>query len=59
MLLHYTLPGVGTFLCKVYRMCCPNGSVFHKKSLDMGPIFTKIPKNGSIFLSKARFFQGS
>ena len=28
-------------------MCCSNGSLFHKKSLNMGPIFYKnIPKHG-------------
>ena len=34
-------------------MCRPNGSVFDKKSLNMGPIFgPKIPKHGSIFFFK-------
>ena len=31
-------------------VCRSNGSLFHKKSLNMGPIFYKnIPKHGSIF----------
>ena len=35
-------------------MCRPNGSVFDKKSLNMGPIFgPKIPKHGSILGAKS------
>ena len=31
-------------------MCCPNGSLFHQKSLDMGPILVmKILREGSHF----------
>ena len=45
------MPGGGVLPQKRYTgMCRPNGSVFDKKSLNMGPIFgPKIPKHGSIF----------
>ena len=35
-------PG-GTHIFGRTRMCCPNGSLFYKKSLNMGPVF--YPKN--------------
>ena len=37
-------------------MCRSNGSLFYKKSLNMGPVFTKISiKHGSTFLTEPKF----
>ena len=37
-------------------MCRSNGSLFHKKSLNMGPVFyQKILKHGSTFLTEPKF----
>ena len=33
--------GVGTHMLRHTGMCCPNGWLFHQKSLDMGPILVK------------------
>ena len=33
--------GGSTRMLKPTGMCCPNGLLFHQKSLDMGPIFVK------------------
>ena len=57
--------GKGTHILRHTRMCCSNGSLFHKKSLNMGLFFPKfqkckkwayflrkIHKNGYPFLSK-------
>ena len=36
-------------------MCCPNGSLFHQKSFDMGPILVKKILRGSHFTKIAVF----
>ena len=50
-------PGVGgTQIFGRTRMCRSNGSLFYKKSLNMGPIFyQKILKHGSTFLTEPKF----
>ena len=40
----------GSRMLRLTGKCCPNGSLFHKKSLDMGPILVKkILKGGFCF----------
>ena len=40
----------GTHMLRHMGMCCPNGLLFHQKSLDKGPIFFKnILRHGSVF----------
>ena len=53
--------GGGYFHRNAIRRCCrPNGSVFDKKFLNMGPIFDpQIPKHGSIFRQNHKNFLGS
>ena len=47
---HSAQEGRGTSHMKTYGMCGSNGSPFHKKSLNMGPIFYKnILKHGFLF----------
>ena len=37
-------------------LCHSNGSLFHKKSVNMGLIFYKnIPKHGSVFMTELKF----
>ena len=49
------LPG-GTHIFGRTGMCRSNGSLFYKKSLNMGPVFyQKILKHGSTFLTKPKF----
>ena len=48
-------PG-GTHIFGRTGMCRPNGSLFYKKSLNMGPVFyQKILKHGSTFLTEPKF----
>ena len=48
-------PG-GTHIFGRTGMCRSNGSLFHKKSLNMGPVFyQKILKHGSTFLTEPKF----
>ena len=48
---------VGTHIFGQTGMCRSNGSLFYKKSLNMGPIFyQKIRKHGSTFLTWAQIF---
>ena len=45
-----TLGGGGLLTYSHTEICCSNGSLFYKKSQNVGPIFYKsIPKHGSIF----------
>ena len=38
-------------------MCCPNGSFFHRKSSDMGPLFRgKTLRHGSVFSKGTKFW---
>ena len=54
----YAKPQRGTYRLRYTGMCCPNGLVFHKKSLDMGPIFVqKILKRGSHFTKIVKNFK--
>ena len=47
----------GTHIFGRTGMCRSNGSLFHKKSLNMGPVFyQKILKHGSTFLTEPKFF---
>ena len=39
-----SIPG-GTHMLRYMGMCCPNGLLFHQKSLDMGPILVKKQKS--------------
>ena len=49
-------PGGGTDIFGRTGMCCSNGSLFYKKSLNMGPVFCqKILKHGSTFLTEPKF----
>ena len=48
-------PG-GTHIFGQTEMCRSNGSLFYKKSLNMGPVFyQKILKHGSTFLTEPKF----
>ena len=48
-------PG-GTHIFGRMGMCRSNGSLFYKKSLNMGPVFyKKILKHGSTFLTEPKF----
>ena len=48
-------PG-GTRIFGRTGMCCSNGSLFYKKSLNMGPVFyKKILEHGSTFLTELKF----
>ena len=51
-------PGVGgTHIFDRTGMCHSNGSLFYKKSLNMGPAFyQKILKHGSTFLTEPKIF---
>ena len=52
---HYITPGVLNIL-RHMGMCHSNGLVFHKKAINMGPIFYKnIPKHGFVF---SKFLSG-
>ena len=45
--------GGGTHIFGWTGMCCPNGSLFYKKPLNISPVFTqKILKHGSTFLTE-------
>ena len=47
----------GTHILRHMGKCCSNGSLFHKKALNMGPIFYRnIPKYGSVYLKFPKFF---
>ena len=47
----------GTQIFGRTEMCRSNGSLFYKKSLNMGPVFyQKILKHGSTFLTEPKFF---
>ena len=46
----------GTHMLGYTRMNHPNGLVFHKKSLDMGPIFVKKSLKEDAILQKSYFF---
>ena len=49
--------GGGTHMLRHTGMCCPNGLLFHQKSLDMGPILQqkkKIPRRWSHFSKIAK-----
>ena len=49
-------PGGGTHIFGQTGMCRSNGSLFYKKSLNMGPVFyQKILKHGSTFLTLPKF----
>ena len=49
-------PGGGTNIFGRTGMCCSNGSLFYKKSLNMGPVFyQKILKHRSTFLTEPKF----
>ena len=49
-------PGGGTHIFDRTGMCRSNGSLFYKKSLNMGPVFyQKILKHGSTFLTEPKF----
>ena len=51
----YKIPG-GTHIFGRTGMCRSNGSLFYKKSLNMGPVFNqKILKHGSTFLTEPKF----
>ena len=46
----------GTHIFGRTGMCRSNGSLFYKKSLNMGPVFyQKILKHGSTFLTEPKF----
>ena len=46
----------GTYIFGRTGMCRSNGSLFYKKSLNMGPVFyQKILKHGSTFLTEPKF----
>ena len=48
-------PGRGTHIFGRTGMCRSNGSLFYKKSLNMGPVFyQKILKHGSTFLTEPK-----
>ena len=48
--------GGGTQIFGRTGMCRSNGSLFYKKSLNMGPVFyPKILKHGSTFLTEPKF----
>ena len=48
--------GGGTHIFGQTGMCRSNGSLFYKKSLNMGPVFyKKILKHGSTFLTEPKF----
>ena len=48
--------GGGTQIFGRTGMCRSNGSLFYKKSLNMGPVFyQKILKHGSTFLTELKF----
>ena len=48
--------GGGTHIIGRTGMCRSNGSLFYKKSLNMGPVFyPKILKHGSTFLTEPKF----
>ena len=48
--------GGGTHIFGRTGMCRSNGSLFYKKSLNMGPVFyQKILKHGSTFLTEPKF----
>ena len=50
------LPPGGTHIFGQTGMCRSNGSLFYKKSLNMGPVFyQKILKRGSTFLTEPKF----
>ena len=50
------MPGEGTQIFGRTGMCRSNGSLFYKKSLNMGPVFyQKILKHGSTFLTEPKF----
>ena len=50
------MPGRGTHIFGRTGMCRSNGSLFYKKSLNMGPVFyQKILKHGSTFLTEPKF----
>ena len=52
------VPGVGTNMFRQTGMCRSNGSLSYKKSLNMGPAFTKkILKHGSNFLTEPKFLK--
>ena len=50
------IPQGGTQIFGRTGMCRSNGSLFYKKSLNMGPVFyQKILKHGSTFLNELKF----
>ena len=52
----FKLPRGGIHIFGRTRMCRSNGSLFYKKSLNMGPIlYHKILKHGSTFLTEPKF----
>ena len=52
---HIIIPGC-THIFGQTEMCRSNGSLFYKKSLNMGPVFyKKILKHGSTFLTEPKF----
>ena len=49
-------PGKGSHILRQTGMCRSNGSLFYKKSLNMGPVFYKKNlKHGSNFLTEPNF----
>ena len=54
--IHATCFVPGVVLKGQMGMCCSNGSLFYKKSFNMGPVFyKKICKSGSSFLTEPKF----
>ena len=50
------VPGGGTHIFGRTGMCRSNGSLFYKKSLNMGPVFyQKILKHGQLFWMSTKF----
>ena len=48
--------GGGTHILRHMRMCCSNGLLFHKKSVNMDPIFYKISLNMGPFFKNFKNF---